>query len=90
MAVAPAMPLYVCQVHPTAAAAVTFWVLAAITASAVLTYGIRRDQERPARAVLVVALTCSLALLAATAVFGWVAYQQQRAEADACQPRTDC
>ena len=73
-----------------AATGVAFWGLLAILAAALLTYGIRRDQERPVRAVTVVAILCSVVLLAATAFFGWGAYQQQRAESDACQPSTDC
>ena len=73
-----------------AATADAFWGLLAVLAAALLTYGILRDRNRPTKAVAVVAVVCSLVLLGAAALFGWGAYQQQRAETAACKPLADC
>jgi type VI protein secretion system component VasK len=77
-------------VELTTATAVVFWGLLAILAVALLTYGIRRDQKRPVKAVGAVALVCSLLLVGAAAFVGWGAYQQQRAESNSCEPLSDC
>lgn len=74
----------------TAAIAVAFWGVLGVLVVALLTFGIRKDRKRPVRAVAVFALVWSLLLVGAAAFVGWGAYQQQRAERDACEPLPDC
>lgn len=57
---------------------------------AMLTYGVRRDRGLSTRLTVVVAVVAAMVLSATTAYVGWGAYQQQRAERDACTPSTDC
>jgi drug/metabolite transporter (DMT)-like permease len=74
----------------SAAAVMVFWAPLLLLIAAVFLYGIRRDQDRPAGVVVAVAGLCVLVLTVTTGLVGWGAYQQQRAEQDACTPSSEC
>lgn len=84
------LPATVKGVGLSAVELVVFWLPLALLAIALLAYGIRRDRGRPTRAAVAVAAACALVLAVTTAVAGWGAYEQRRAEQDACTPSADC